>query len=184
MDNHTLEVVEADGGSISPIFVKELSIAAGQRYSVFLHPDSIATAAGGNTNEFKFHTRLSQDCFSYRNPALEMNTYGFFTYSSSNPLSPTPLSPSAASRIVEFDALSLRSLGKPSVLPPTSREDIHLYVTTQAKVGRGRKPFGYVNGTSWEPQPLRPLLGYSADDRESKSWGRDQLVIPITTNDE
>lgn len=43
IDEHVLEVIEADGHLIEPVFLKELSIAPGQRYSVRISPPQNGT---------------------------------------------------------------------------------------------------------------------------------------------
>lgn len=57
VDNHTLEVIEADGTAVEPFAVSSLSIAVAQRYSVLLRTNQTAGA-------YWFRSGLDQDAFT------------------------------------------------------------------------------------------------------------------------
>lgn len=61
VDNHTLEVIEADGTAIEPVAAASLSIAVAQRYSVLLRTNQTAGA-------YWFRAGLDQDAFTVSPP--------------------------------------------------------------------------------------------------------------------
>lgn len=97
VEDHWLEIIEADGTNLTPVLVEELPIAAGQRYAVILRPKERAVGR----KQFVMHTRLDQECFTYvyvfshldgGSPADENNIAAtLLSNSIKEEVSPTPL---------------------------------------------------------------------------------------------
>ncbi|KAL8286218.1 hypothetical protein RQP46_004706 [Phenoliferia psychrophenolica] len=140
IDDHVLDVVEADGQLLDPVFLKELAIAPGQRYSVRIAPRK----KGGI---FWMRTRVDREDFLVPNPSLDKDSKGVLQYGRlATSLLPTTVGWTSLAAPDLLDALSLRPLREADrVLPEATGEHVMFYVTTMPRNANGMLPVGYMN---------------------------------------
>lgn len=110
--------------------------------------------------------------FKYPNPALNPNQ-SFPLFSGSEP--PHQNEDKTSTTDDHFNLQAATAATNPNV-PKTSNQTILLYARTEKLAKFSNHPKGFMNRTSWSPQP-QPLISLPRS-----SWDRNQLVpyIPIT----
>lgn len=75
----------------------------------------------------------------------------------------------------EFDLFSLKPLQSEPL--PSPDQQIMIYVNSMKKDHLGGIPYGFVNHTSWVPDPTEPLLLRDTGESLVSGWGKHQLVV-------
>ncbi|TFK81611.1 multicopper oxidase [Polyporus arcularius HHB13444] len=149
VDNHTLEVIEADGTAVEPFAVSSLSIAVAQRYSVLLRTNQ-------TTGAYWFRSALDQDAFTYDNPGVQTEIRGIVRYGVDNATipdvalldSPPSLPDGAPGDLDTTDLVPVD--GGPA---PDSTFSVYLTISMQYASGPDylSRFLSFINSTSWEP---------------------------------
>ncbi|KAI5476593.1 hypothetical protein MNV49_007480 [Pseudohyphozyma bogoriensis] len=172
IDEHELEVIEADGELITPVMLKELVIAPGQRYSVRLRPRE-----AGFKGTFWMRTRVDPSDYDVPNPSLEKDSKGIIEYG--DVVTQTIPTTSRWENLTEDDLLDDMGL-LPLIqqdLPETDGDHFMFYVSTSLRNSNGQIPVGYMNQTQWIPNIDNPLLLRHVTDVGPTSLSRNELIL-------
>jgi FtsP/CotA-like multicopper oxidase with cupredoxin domain len=74
VDNHTLDVIEADGTLVSPLPIHRFEIATAQRYSVILHANQ------SSSTNYWLRAQMNEACYAVGNDVLDPMVLALITY--------------------------------------------------------------------------------------------------------
>lgn len=148
IDNHTLQVVEADSTVVNPVTVHRLPIHVAQRYSVIFHANQTAT-------NYWLRAQMNGHCFSDDNPVLDTDVLALITYTN------TTTSPNAS--VDWSDALEVvcedldPSLLVPSNVLQAPKADTAYSIDVSFQIGAYALDKAYINSTTWSPSKVPTL---------------------------
>ncbi|TPX35112.1 hypothetical protein SmJEL517_g02450 [Synchytrium microbalum] len=179
VDNHTLQVIEADGISITPAAVHRLPIHVAQRYSVILTTNQTPDA-------YYMRAIMNQNCFNYDNPALNPETLAILRYSSVS-ISTVPGASSVdwGDEIQTPVCLDLNSsMLVPSVAinPPASTQTQTIVISFGTYGPGGIYNRGFMNYNSWIPLVGTSSLALAHSNISAlQTTGQNLLTFEDTT---
>lgn len=198
VDEHELEVIEADGVDIVPVKVERVPIHVAQRYSVLL----VADQPIGGGEGFWIRAEMNTNCFNVENPALDPSVKAILRYkipsislvSTNNSwtsdivLRETPTSKDweESAWSPHCDDLKAEML-KPLFAKVAPQADIQVVLEMSFQtITRDRVNMGYVNRTSWRPQLKNPTLLQAVDGgggggNSVSVFHASQLVVTLET---
>ncbi|KAG0306509.1 hypothetical protein BGZ98_002237 [Dissophora globulifera] len=193
IDNHTMQVIEADGVDLNPFMVDSLSINAGQRYSVIV-------SANQNVQNYWMRAEMGLTCV-HRNPDLvDPTIFGEVRYQGGGNAPPTTQShliptpalegepvPEKSAACRDIDLNMLHPLKPQPVLGPITNSFL---VKISFKNDTDNIMRGYLNditysGDAWNPtivQNLNPIIRYDSNMHVMKLERRDAVVQIIFDN--
>jgi FtsP/CotA-like multicopper oxidase with cupredoxin domain len=164
IDNHTLEIIEADGTLVEPLGVDRFEIAVAQRYSVILHANQ------STTTNYWLRGQMNTNCYAEENPVLNPDVLALITYTNSTP---APKSSAAWSELTDIECRDLNS----TLLSPIEAEkappaDALYELFFSFFIGDYALSRADVNGTTWIPSLDRPSLSQAISGLRSgnPSW--------------
>lgn len=189
IDEHELEVIEADSTEIKPVKAHYIPISSGQRYSAIVHT--------GNTKRTSFFMRaeMNQECFNYKNEELDPEVRGIVSYQSNifkDLLKSREKSPSSRKwedtlpmdMCLDMDENTLEPLVEQDA--PEPHQSVFLWTKIVRLNQNDLAPYSYFNRTSWVPTQGSPnlhvelgLVNATVLPKETKKWGGKQMVIDI-----
>ena len=149
IDNHTIQVIEADSTLVQPVTVNRLQIHVAQRYSVLFTANQTAT-------NYWLRAQMDEHCFSDVNPVLDTDVRALITYTNTtaDPTESVDWSTALDEVCEDLDPWLLipyYPLAAPLV-DTTYRLDISF------QIGDYAEDLAYVNSTTWVPQAQDPTL--------------------------
>jgi FtsP/CotA-like multicopper oxidase with cupredoxin domain len=186
IDNHSLEIIEADGTLVEPLPIHRFEIATAQRYSVIL-----ATNQSKSTN-YWIRAQMNTDCFAADNTVLDTTVLALLTYEN------TTAAPTQSNDWADALDLVCKDLNNTLLSPTTVQQappaDV-IYETQFAfNIGAYALSLGYMNGTSWKPNEANPTLNqaisglkttnassFAAAGVVSSVFSQNQFIISIPT---
>ncbi|KAF9547968.1 hypothetical protein EC957_007481 [Mortierella hygrophila] len=203
VDEHELEVIEADGVDMVPVKVERVPIHVAQRYSVLLVADQSMSGGEG----FWIRAEMNTNCFNVENPALDPSVKAILRYKipsiSHVPTNITNYN-SRTSGIVpqgtpaskdweesawspHCDDLKAEML-KPFFARVAPQADIQVVLEMSFQtITKDRVNMGFVNRTSWRPQLHNPTLLQAVDagggggGNSVTVFDASQLVVTLET---
>ncbi|EPS45166.1 hypothetical protein H072_850 [Dactylellina haptotyla CBS 200.50] len=163
LDEHMMEVIEADGTSLIPSSYHKLSINVAQRYSAIVHANSTAAS------EFWLRARMINHCFSDPKAVVEPEVRAIVRYSSQKVTKPEDITASASTALpipttTPFDntiSLTCKDLdGKlePAIPMPAPEPDMLLYLRSNFEIGNYSLSRGFFNSSTWKKDLRNPAL--------------------------
>lgn len=162
LDDHPLEVIEADGTPLESGSYHRLNINVAQRYSV------IVNASAENSTAFWLRARMMKHCFSDPEEIAEPEVKGIVRYSAPKKkhghrhhptdelsLPTTKPWPDEIALICKDVDGQLRPANAP---PPPSKADTLIYLRSNFEIGNYSLSRGYFNQSTWKPDLRSPLL--------------------------
>ncbi|KZS93824.1 hypothetical protein SISNIDRAFT_410823 [Sistotremastrum niveocremeum HHB9708] len=178
IDNHLLVVIEADGTEVKPQKFRSVTVSPGQRYSVILEP--LRRVRAGDS--FTLRAAMSPEDFQVPNVELDLEQTAIVYYGSS----PMRLkSPSAHNQASIAELPFSPEILSPLIPVVVPEPDVTytLFVNSMRKDRLGGIPYGYVNQTSWKPDPWNPLILADAENIAKDEIRQDQLVVTTDRRD-
>ncbi|KAF3928702.1 Laccase-4 [Arthrobotrys entomopaga] len=163
LDEHTLEVIEADGTALAPSTYHKLNINVAQRYSVIVNANSTTAS------EFWLRARMINHCFSKPNAVAESEVRAVVRYSASSILQ-TKRTASGPTDVLPFPttqpwdgpiALICKDLdGKlePAIPTPAPDPDMFFYIRSNFEIGNYSLSRGFFNSSTWKRDLRNPAL--------------------------
>ncbi|KAE9380392.1 multicopper oxidase [Stipitochalara longipes BDJ] len=184
IDNHTIQVIEADSTLVQPVIVNRLPIHVAQRYSILFHANQTAT-------NYWFRAHMNDLCFSAENPILDTDVRALITYTNSTS------DPDPTQSVDWTTALDVacEDLAPSSLVPyyplPAPQVDITYPIEVSFQIGDYAFDKAYINSTTWVP-PTVPTLnqavaGLHANNASfsasgvSTAFSSSQLVVDVPT---
>jgi FtsP/CotA-like multicopper oxidase with cupredoxin domain len=182
IDNHTIQVIEADSTLVQPLTVNRLPIHVAQRYSIVFHANQTAT-------NYWFRAHMNDLCFSSENAILDTDVRALITYTNSTS-DPTESVDWATALDTQCEDLSPSSL-VPYDPMPAPKEDITYPIDVSFQIGDFALDKAFINSTTWVPGTTPTLnlavAGLHAGDANfttsgvSTAYASSQLVIDVPT---
>lgn len=190
IDEHELQVIEADSTEIEPVKAHYIPIASGQRYSAIVH------TGNKNRNSFFMRAEMNQECFNYKNEELDPEVKGIITYKSdrfkdllksrkeSIPSSKKWEDTLPLDMCLDMDEKSLQPLIQLDA--PEPDQTVVLWTKIVRLHQNNLAPYSYFNRTSWVPSLGSPnlhvelgLVNATKEPKSTKKWGGKQMVVDI-----
>jgi len=182
IDNHTIQVIEADSTMVQPVTVNRLPIHIAQRYSILFHANQTAT-------NYWFRAHMNDLCFSAENPILDTDVRALITYTNSTS-DPTESVDWSSALDAACEDLSPSSLVPYDPLP-APQVDTTYTIEVSFQIGDFALDKAYVNSTTWVPDNTPTLnqavAGLHANNATfttsgvSTAFDASQLVIDVPT---
>ncbi|PMD54496.1 multicopper oxidase [Hyaloscypha bicolor E] len=184
IDNHTIQVIEADSTLVHPVTVNRLPIHVAQRYSILFH-------ANQTTTNYWFRARMNDYCFSDQNPVLDTDVRALITYTNSTS---DPAPTESVDWTYALDT-ACEDLAPSSLIPydplPAPQVDITYPIEISFQIGDFALDKAYINSTTWVP-PAIPTLNQAVAGLQvnnanfttsgvSTAFDSSQLVIDVPT---
>lgn len=183
VDNHTLQIIEADGTVVSPLTVHRFEISVAERYSVIL------TANQSSNTNYWLRAEMNTFCFG-SNDVLDPEVLAVVTYTN------TTTTPTDS--VDWSDALDdvCQDLNNTLLSPATTEQappaDVLYEISFSFEIGDYALDVARINGTSWTPNIEDPTLnqaitGLRASNNSftttgvSTAFSANQLVITLPT---
>ncbi|KAG9066644.1 hypothetical protein KI688_012552 [Linnemannia hyalina] len=203
VDEHELEVIEADGVDMVPVKVERVPIHVAQRYSVLLVADQSISGGEG----FWIRAEMNTNCFNVENPSLDPSVRAILRYKIPS-ISHVPFNitnnNSRTSGIVPQEILASKDweesawsphcddlkaeMLKPFFARVAPQADIQVVLEMSFQtITRDRVNMGFVNRTSWRPQLNNPTLLQAVDGggggggNSVTVFDASQLVVTLET---
>ncbi|KAF3940448.1 Laccase-4 [Dactylella cylindrospora] len=164
MDQHTMDIIEADGTPLVPSSYHRLNINVAQRYSAVVHANST------NATEFWLRARMINHCFSDPEDVIEPEVRAVVRYATakksktdSKPTRSTvharPL-PTTEPWDGEISLVCKDVDGKldPAVPVPAPEPDMLVYLRSNFEIGNYSLSRGFFNASSWKTDLRNPRL--------------------------
>lgn len=205
IDNHELEVIEADGTEVESKKTHYIPISSGQRYSAIIHTKQ------WEIGQFFMRAEMDDMNFNYLNLQLDPEVKAIITYDRNSIVyrltefvkrdtkryKPNPSSKPWSEflqpgELVTLQENSLRPLEKEKI--PEADIQIVIYAKVMKLEKRNRAPFAFINRTSHIPAIGAPNLHVAANKinvsdiipvptitggKNTEKWGGDQLLVDI-----
>jgi FtsP/CotA-like multicopper oxidase with cupredoxin domain len=188
VDNHTLQVIEADGTVVDPLPVHRFEIAVAERYSVVL------TANQSASTNYWMRGQMNTNCYAAPNPVLNPMVQALITYKK------TTDDPADSSDWADALDVICQDLNN-TLLTPTEVEqappaDALFEIAFSFGIGDYALSRALVNGTTWTPSPdptlQQAIIGLHATSANasalaaagtlSKGFGADQFVVGLPSS--
>ena len=187
VDNHTLQVIEADGTPVSPLTVHRFEIAVAERYSVVLHANQ---SSGTN---YWLRAQMNTFCFAISNSVLNPEVLALVTYTNTTT---TPTDSADWADALDDVCQDLNNtLLSPSTTEQAPLADVLYEIAFSFEIGDYALDRARINGTSWTPNVEDPTLNQAitslhASNASNSSFttagvasafSANQLVITLPT---
>jgi FtsP/CotA-like multicopper oxidase with cupredoxin domain len=186
VDNHTMEVIEADGTLTNNYPIHRLEIAVAERYSVIIHTNQ------SSSSNYWIRGLMNENCYAASNPVLDPNVLAILTYTNS---SATPTNSVDWPDVVDVICQDLNNtLLSPSSVEQAPPADILYDLQFSFEIGAYALDRAFVNGTSWSPDALNPTLNQAVNGLKSSNassfeqagllnsaFSPNQLVMSVPT---
>ncbi|GAA5919729.1 hypothetical protein JCM5296_000104 [Sporobolomyces johnsonii] len=174
VDNHTLEVVEADGTDVEPYVVEGLVIDVAQRYSVVLRTNQTSGA-------YWMRNTIQEDAFTYTEEGFNGNQLGVIRYGVDNSTMPDSSlidnDPGAGDGTVS-DLDDSLLVPTPAQTPPNSTMTYYLSLSMQND--QSNNWLSFINTTSWSPLVgAATLFGSYGNETAGVTSTNEQLVVNV-----
>jgi FtsP/CotA-like multicopper oxidase with cupredoxin domain len=185
VDNHTLDVIEADGVLTEPLPVHRFDIAVAERYSVILNANQ------SSSSNYWIRAWMNLNCFAGSTDSLDPNVKALITYTNTT---------SAPTNSVDWDdALDIvcqdlnNTLLVPSDIQQAPPADVLYQVSFSFGIRDNALDRAYINGTSWSANIENPTLNQAVSGLQasnvnftkvgvvSSAYSSNQLVISLPT---
>jgi FtsP/CotA-like multicopper oxidase with cupredoxin domain len=186
IDNHALQVIEADGTIVDPLSVHRLEVAVAERYSVVL------TANQSASTNYWLRAQMNTNCYAASNPVLDPLVFALVTYKNTTD-EPTASADWADALDVICQDLN-NTLLSPTEVQQAPPADALFEIAFSFGIGDYALSRALVNGTTWTPSTNNPTLqqavtglhagGVNASELAttgtlSKGFSADQFVIGL-----
>ena len=186
VDNHTLQVIEADGTMTLPLPIHRFEIGVAERFSVIL------TANQSSSTNYWMRAQMNEQCFVASSPDLDPLVLALVTYSSRNNTN-TPTDSADWLDALDLICVDLNNtLLIPNVTEQAPPADVLYQVEFSFEIGDYALDRARINGTSWVANLESPTLNQAVTglhtSNESNSFNQagvsqafsaNQLVITI-----
>ncbi|KAF2669115.1 hypothetical protein BT63DRAFT_401225 [Microthyrium microscopicum] len=150
IDNHTLNVIEADSTIVEPLPVHRFEIATAQRVSVILNANQ------SSTTNYWMRMEMNTDCYAADNPVLDTSVLSLISYTNST-AEPT-------SSVDWKDAYDLicQDMNNTLLVPVAEQQappaDIFYQLSFSFAIGDYALDRAVINGSTWVPNKSDPTL--------------------------
>jgi FtsP/CotA-like multicopper oxidase with cupredoxin domain len=182
VDNHTLDIIEADGTIVSPLPIHRFEIATAERYSVVLNANQ------SSSSNYWLRAQMNEACYATDNDVLDPLVLGLVTYTN------TTTAPTASVDWSDAPDITCKDLNN-TLLTPVDVEqappaDVLYEIAFSFIIGDYAIDKAHINGTSWVPDTTNPTInqavaGLHANNASftssgvSSAFSPDQLVISV-----
>ena len=185
VDNHTLQVIEADGTTTEPLPIHRFEIGVAERISV------IITANQSATTNYWMRAQMNTQCFVGSGTVLDPLVLALVTYTSKND---TDAPTDSADWLDALDLICVdlnNTLLTPNVTQQAPPADVLYQVEFSFEIGDYAIDRARINGTSWVADLENPTLNQAVSGLHttnqslfsqagaSSAFSADQLVITI-----
>ncbi|EGN92690.1 multi-copper oxidase laccase-like protein [Serpula lacrymans var. lacrymans S7.3] len=171
VDDHVLDVVEADGTSLDAVSVHRVPINVAQRYSVILTTNQ-------TSGSYNVRGEMQSVCYKLTNPNLNTMVLGTMTYGAEPSTNVTTQDWSDA---FPQDCVDLNSTMIVPALPlaaPNSTQDVLVTMSFQQTVDSGgQQTRAFINNTSWQPDSSDATVLQMSLGGATTSFDSNQLVV-------
>lgn len=182
VDQHEIEVIEADGTNVDNLELDVLRIAVAQRYSVILHTDQKS-----DSNLFYMRARLNSFCFAYDNPNLDLDLKLIISVNPKFPVEyPISNSISANSTSYGHPNVRCRELNETLLVPllnDVPEVEGYYLVDSSFQIKAQLISLGYMNDVTYKPVEKSLLHDLASSDMRENGLSSDNGCLMLTMNE-
>lgn len=184
VDNHTLQVIEADSTTTLPLTVHRFEIAVAERFSVVLHANQ------SSSTNYWLRAQMNTNCFVGDNDVLDPDVRALVTYASKNTTDSPTDSADWADALDEYCMDLNNTLLAPNVSMQAPPADVLYEIQFSFHIGDYALDRAIINGTTWVPDVENPTInqavaGLRASNSSfsqsglSSAFSANQFVITV-----
>lgn len=160
IDEHKMNIIEADGSNVETLEVNSIEMSVGQRYSFILERQNF------ESNNFWMRAMFNSFCFSEANKNFDTNVKCALSYSNLSPSENSNLLSNITSvgiaydggdvRCRDMDQKQFKSLSEvvPKINDTSNRPDRIVQLDVAFMIGARQIDRGYFNDMTWKPLPI------------------------------